>query len=947
MQSRLSLLLILALGASAVSAGWWFATQSSKSRFLPAFGDAEWILYPVPPETNIQRSVERNATFRRTFTLDTVPSVAQLQVRAFERCRVQINGRWVKDPAFDDVNWKQAAELDTSRSLQRGPNQILVTVTNSVGPPVLWLSLKGNGWSISSDERWEASLEGAVNRSAVSASAPLGIRAGNTIAGGEWTARSFVANLRALGLFAATSCGILGAIYFWNRRTGNRPFSMRYVLIGASLLWLLLFWNNLRSLSFPLGFDVMGHLDYIRYIQEHKALPLADQGWAMHHPPLYHLISAAGLSVCGLSVADPGAAVFLRLFSLALGIAQVALVFGCLRLVFPDKPTVQNVGLLLCAFLPAQIYLYHFVTNESLATTLGTAVVYVCLRILRDEQSSLTGGQLGEPTHPGSPSRLSSYLLLGTLLGAALLTKVTAIMLLAVVVAVLAGRLLVQRRLNPGTWLKTIGSTLLICFAISGWHYGRVWAHFGTPLVGNYDPASGFTWWQDPGCSTSAYYWRFGHSLIEPYFSGFNSFGDGIYSTLWCDALWGGVGERPLRPPWNYDLMAAGCLLAIVPTVIIFVGAVSALVGLVRRPRADWFLLCGLAFSMGVAVFYQCLRFPYYGHAKVFYALAAVVSLCAFAAAGFEVITDCWRGARPALGVLLGVWAMAAFASFWVDHSAATTQAWIGTKWKEIGRDSEAALHFQNALRGDPKNVDARLGLVDLFAKHGNTGEASRHLLQALHDNPDNAEVRLQMAKALQGEQPTEALKHAERAVQLAPDHIEAYRVLGSLLDKLGRTGAAIDAYRHGLANIPTSSLTHRDLAALLARTGKPAEAIEHYRASLRLRPDKPVVMDRLAWILATQEDASLRNAREAIQVAEEACQLTAHRDPVLLDTLAAAYAEAGRFDDAKRVQETAFRLASASGPSQLSDQIAKRLKLYAAGKAYHETRPSAVHGIF
>src|SRR5262249_35590556 len=221
----------------------------------------------------------------------------------------------------------------------------------------------------------------------------------------------------------------------------------------------------------------------------------------------------------------------------------------------------------------------------------------------------------------------------------------------------------------------------------------------------------------------------------------------------------------------------------------------SALAVLVRRPRAEWFLLFGLAFSMGVAVLYQCLRFPYYGHAKAFYALAAAVSLCAFGASGFEILTRWWRRAWPVFGLLFGVWAITAFASFWVDHSAATTQAWFGMKLKELGRDSEAALHFHKALGRDPRNVDARLGLVELFIKHGNASEASRHLHQALQDNPDNAEVHLQMARALEGRQPAEAVKHAERAVQVAPDHIEAYRVLGSLLDKLGKPDAAVDAY--------------------------------------------------------------------------------------------------------------------------------------------------------
>jgi hypothetical protein len=91
--------------------------------------------------------------------------------------------------------------------------------------------------------------------------------------------------------------------------------------------------------------------------------------------------------------------------------------------------------------------------------------------------------------------------------------------------------------------------------ATCGWHYLRIWREFGTPLVGNWEAASGFSWWQDPGFHTFGDYARFGRSLGAPLFSGFWSISDGIYSTLWGDALAGGVSNQAFRPPWNHDLM--------------------------------------------------------------------------------------------------------------------------------------------------------------------------------------------------------------------------------------------------------------------------------------------------------------------------------------------------------------------------------------------------------
>ena len=181
-------------------------------------------------------------------------------------------------------------------------------------------------------------------------------------------------------------------------------------------------------------------------------------------------------------------------------------------------------------------------------------------------------------------------------------------MVTGVVLLVLAGRLAARRERDPRMWLRGFGVTLLVTVLVSGWHYVRVWAHFGTPLVGNYDLASGFHWWQDPGYATFPYFFRFGQSLVSPFFSAFHGLPDGLYSTFWGDGLCGGVGHWGFRPPWNYDLMASGYLLALVPSLAIGLGLFVALVQLVRRPQAEWFLLLGLAAGLTVALLYQVLR---------------------------------------------------------------------------------------------------------------------------------------------------------------------------------------------------------------------------------------------------------------------------------------------------------------------------------------------------
>ena len=204
----------------------------------------------------------------------------------------------------------------------------------------------------------------------------------------------------------------------------------------------------------------------------------------MYQPPLYYLIGAAALSACRLSINDPQSVIVLRLLGGFFGIAQFVLVFLSLRLLLPVRAAF--IGLLLAAFLPMHLYLAQYVTNEMLAATLATAALYLCLRLLKSEVP-----------------RASQFVWLGVALGATILTKVTGILLLPIVIAAVAGRLRSARA--PITIaVRNLGLLVAICFVVCGWQYARIWVRFGTPLVGNWDAISGFSWWQAPGYHTAA-----------------------------------------------------------------------------------------------------------------------------------------------------------------------------------------------------------------------------------------------------------------------------------------------------------------------------------------------------------------------------------------------------------------------------------------------------------
>jgi len=157
-------------------------------------------------------------------------------------------------------------------------------------------------------------------------------------------------------------------------------------------------------------------------------------------------------------------------------------------------------------------------------------------------------------------------------------------------------------------------------------------------------------------------------------------------------------------------------------------------------------------------------------------------------------------------------------------------------------------------------------------------------------------------------------------------------------LAEQGRLEEAIEHWLEMVRIKPNESLLHSNLGTAYRRLGKLDMAVMHWLQALHLKPNYLSVLNKLAWLLATCEDSKYRDPVHAMELAERGCKLTAYKEPKLLDTLAAAYAEAGRFDEAVRTAERALGLAGLLGEEKLAANISKRLELYRQGQAYHES---------
>jgi tetratricopeptide (TPR) repeat protein len=533
-------------------------------------------------------------------------------------------------------------------------------------------------------------------------------------------------------------------------------------------------------------------------------------------------------------------------------------------------------------------------------------------------------------------------------------------LLLPVVFVALGGKLLYART-SIAISLRNLGLSLAICFAVCGSYYMRIWLRFGTPLLGPWDVIRGFTWWQDAGYRTAADYLRFGRSLAHPLFSGFAGFADGIYSTLWGDGLCGGASSLTLA--WNEQPMVAGYLLALIPTGLVLTGVAVAIIRFVRKPSSELFLLLGFCALLALGMIFTTLKVPNYEEAKAFFGLAALTPLCFFGTLGWETLTHRNRRVRFVLCTLILVWGMNSFATYWIFPSVA--QHLYAAKALGIqGKIDRAAAEAAKAIEADPSNATARGFHALSLSELGQDDEAIKEAERAIELNPTGSGAHLDLAISVRRSEQARAITEARYAIELGPENSSAYQVLMNCLLESRRYNEAAEFGREWLAVSPYDAASHSALGSALAGKGDLVSAAQHLGYVMTLRPDleqahaklrqvllslakepdglrrlreiaanapdSPRMLDEVAWLLATYPDSRSRDGAEAVRLAEHACDLTVRKIPALLDTLAAAYAEAGDFPRAISAAEEALDRARSSGDTdaaKLSESILGSLR--------------------
>jgi tetratricopeptide (TPR) repeat protein len=180
----------------------------------------------------------------------------------------------------------------------------------------------------------------------------------------------------------------------------------------------------------------------------------------------------------------------------------------------------------------------------------------------------------------------------------------------------------------------------------------------------------------------------------------------------------------------------------------------------------------------------------------------------------------------------------------------------------------------------------------------------------------------------------SEAVARFRKVIDLQPDYEVGHYNLGDALVRAGHPEEALAEFEKAVAIDPAYAKAHNNLGNLFALKHDWQQALRHYDSACRLNPKNPDSANNLAWLLATCPDPAIRDGRRAVELATQSVQQTGSQDAAYLGTLAAAYAEAGKFNEAVATARSAMELALVQKNPAMADVLKKQLSLYEKGSA-------------
>lgn len=261
-----------------------------------------------------------------------------------------------------------------------------------------------------------------------------------------------------------------------------------------------------------------------------------------------------------------------------------------------------------------------------------------------------------------------------------------------------------------------------------------------------------------------------------------------------------------------------------------------------------------------------------------------------------------------------------------------------------LGLREQAIAQFARAIELSPAHADAVGNLAGALASAGRHADAENAFQRAITLAPGSAAVRTAYGNFLASQKRFEdAERQFVAAITADPSYSQAHNNLGNLYASRGDFESAVRLYRQAIVGDVAFAEAYYNLGTALTRLGRSADAVSAYRDGLSQAPLHSRLIGALAWVLATTADESVRDADEAVELAESLDDSSDYDPARALDILAAAYASAGRFDDAVASADRAIAVAVERKQDALADAIRARRAHYADGKPYRLDATRAV----
>jgi tetratricopeptide (TPR) repeat protein len=265
--------------------------------------------------------------------------------------------------------------------------------------------------------------------------------------------------------------------------------------------------------------------------------------------------------------------------------------------------------------------------------------------------------------------------------------------------------------------------------------------------------------------------------------------------------------------------------------------------------------------------------------------------------------------------------------------------AWVARSQTSHWQNSERL--WSHALSITTDNTVAEENLGQALYQQGKINDAISHLEQALRIEPNDAIAHGALGAILlriPGQQ-REAMAHLQRSLEIYPDQAAVHSTLGVALLEAGNASESLTHLQKAIALDSANSDAHYNLGNTLLFLMRPQEAVAEYEHAFKMNPKDAEALNNLAWVLATWPNPAVRDGAKAVEWAEKADVLTEHRSAIHQATLAAAYAESGRFPDAIKTGEHAMQLAKDAGDSERAEFISVQLELYRANSPLRDQR--------